>query len=407
MSLQNRVPPEETEERLHTRPGRRRTGREARERKREKERERGFLFKRGVFVHTRAHNARKRETAMETSSYDKSQIFWALCYGLAYLVFAATTVISNKHLITNTNFHSAIFVSSLGSWFGWIVSLGMVWSKRTTLVHNLTLKEWTVSVLPIGLATACSLAAANVAYFYLSLAFIQVLKAFAPVITFGVLIAFGLDRHNTKILVALCVIVFGSLIACYGEMHFTLMGLLCMLIAEVSEALRSVGIQLLLVNRKMGLIEGMYYFCPATLIFLTFLTAIFEGQNLFSREHVQVMHEYWYLFCISAGLGFLVTLSGLGVVQNAGATLFKAMSQIKNACIILFAVVAYGETLTWMEVVGYGLAVAGFAMFNVAKNRDMEEVRMQKGIREETLGKEGEGTITTPLLGDPSSRDRG
>ena len=54
-----------------------------------------------------------------------------------------------------------------------------------------------------------------------------------------------------------------------------------------------------------------------------------------------------------------------------------------------------------MEVVGYGLAVAGFAMFNVAKNRDMEEVRMQKGIREETLGKEGEGTITTPLLGDP------
>ena len=35
-----------------------------------------------------------------------------------------------------------------------------------------------------------------------------------------------------------------------------------------------------------------------------------------------------------------------------------------------------------MEVVGYGLAVAGFAMFNVAKNRDMEEVRMQKGIRE-------------------------
>ena len=56
---------------------------------------------------------------------------------------------------------------------------------------------------------------------------------------------------------------------------------------------------------------------------------------------------------------------------------------------------------------GYGLAVAGFAMFNVAKNRDMEEVRMQKGIREENLGKEGEGTITTPLLGDPSSRDRG
>ena len=30
-------------------------------------------------------------------------------------------------------------------------------------------------------------------------------------------------------------------------------------------------------------------------------------------------------------------------------------------------------------VVGYGLAVAGFAMFNVAKNRDMEEAECRKG----------------------------
>jgi len=346
---------------------------------------------------------------METSSYDKSQVFWALCYGIAYLIFSATTVISNKHLIMNTNFHSAIFVSSLGSWFGWFVSLGMVWSKRTTLVHNLSFREWATSVLPIGLATAFSLAAANLAYFYLSLAFIQVLKAFAPVITFGVLIAFGLDRHNAKILGALCVIVCGSLIACYGEIHFTMLGLLCMFVAEVSEALRSVGIQLLLVNRKMGLIEGMYYFCPATLLFLTIFTAIFEGQTLFNREHMQVVHEYWYLFCISAGLGFLVTLSGLGVVQNAGATLFKAMSQIKNFCIILFAVVVYGESLTWMEIVGYGIAIVGFGLFNVAKNRDMEEVRNEKGMREATLGKEGDdgSTMTTPLLGDPSSKDGG
>ena len=64
-----------------------------------------------------------------------------------------------------------------------------------------------------------------------------------------------------------------------------------------------------------------------------------------------------------------MTLSGLGVVQNAEATLFKAMSQIKNACVILFAVVVYGETLTWMEIGGYGIAIVGFGLFNVAKNK--------------------------------------
>ena len=109
--------------------------------------------------------------------------------------------------------------------------------------------------------TAFSLAAANMAYFYLSLAFIQVLKAFAPVITFGVLIVLlGLDRHNDGVNFRALAIAVWSLIACYGEMHFTVMGLMCMFIAEVSEALRSVGIQLLLVNRKMGLIKGCTIF---------------------------------------------------------------------------------------------------------------------------------------------------
>ena len=199
-------------------------------------------------------------------------------------------------------------------------------------------------------------------------------------ITFGVLIAFGLDRHNAKILGALCVIVCGSLIACYGEMHFTVMGLMCMFIAEVSEALRSVGIQLLLVNRKMGLIEGMYYFCPATLLFLTIFTAIFEGETLFNRTHASRARLLVFVFCISAGLGFLVTLSGLGVVQNAGATLFKAMSQIKRVRYF----VRRGGLRRDVDVDGnwgYGIAVVGFGLFNVAKNRDMEEVRNERGMR--------------------------
>ena len=69
--------------------------------------------------------------------------------------------------------------------------------------------------------------------------------------------------------------------------------------------------------------------------------------------------------------------------------------------------VVYGETLTWMEIGGYGIAVVGFGLFNVAKNIDMEEIRNERGMREATLGKEGEGTMTTPLLGDPSSQGGG
>ena len=82
--------------------------------------------------------------------------------------------------------------------FGFVVRmvrfLGMVWSKRTTLVHNGFERVDDVGVAD-WIGDGVFLAIANWRIF-LSLAFIQVLKAFAPVITFGVLIAFGLDRSE-------------------------------------------------------------------------------------------------------------------------------------------------------------------------------------------------------------------
>ena len=152
-------------------------------------------------------------------------------------------------------------------------------------------------MLPIGLATACSLAAANVAYFYLSLAFIQVLKAFAPVITFGVLIAFGLDRHNPKILVHffrhMCLgvdrVLRGDAFYSHGLVVHAYRG---------GERGDEVGRDTVAAGQSEDGVDsrGCIIFVRP-LIFLTLFTAIFEGQNLFSREHKS--HEYWYLFALA------------------------------------------------------------------------------------------------------------
>ena len=90
--------------------------------------------------------------------------------------------------------------------------------------------EWAFNVLPIGLCTSLSLAFANIAYFYLSLSFIQMLKAFAPVITFTVLVAFGLDTYSHHVLAALFVVMSGCFIAAYGVGHVTQMVRVCVLL---------------------------------------------------------------------------------------------------------------------------------------------------------------------------------
>ena len=183
---------------------------------------------------------------------------------MLYLVFSTAIILANKHIITETSFSCPITVSSLGSLFGWIVSIVAVNTGFTELKTHLTLHQWFLLVLPIGVCTALSLAFANIAYFYLTLSFIQMVKAFAPVVTFSILVLFGLDKFDMNVVLAIIVIVAGCFTASFGEMKnkSVQLGILCMLVCEVAEAFRSAGMQYLLAARSFSLFDGMYYFSP-------------------------------------------------------------------------------------------------------------------------------------------------
>lgn len=253
-------------------------------------------------------------TTAPTTSFVKG-----LLYSLLYLLFSTAIILSNKHIITETNFSCPIAVSSLGSFFGWAVSVLAISCNVTKLKTHLTLQQWCVYVLPIGVCTALSLAFANIAYFYLALSFIQMVKAFAPVVTFVVLVSFKLDRFDVNVVLAITVIVAGCFTASYGqtEAKSAQLGLACMLICEVAEAFRSAGMQYLLATKSFSLFDGMYYFSPATLLFLCVLVYLFEWEQLKDPEHLAAISENPFAFLAASCLGFFVNLASLAVIQNA------------------------------------------------------------------------------------------
>ena len=308
----------------------------------------------------------------------------ALCYALCYLAFSSSIILANKHIITETNFNCPITVASLGSAFGWAVALAGVGSGWVKLKTHLTLTQWTLLVLPIGVCTALSLAFANIAYFYLSLSFIQMVKAFAPVFTFVVLVAFGLDAFDVNLALAIAVIVAGCFTAAYGAIHATSaqLGILCMLVCELSEAFRTAGMQYLLAARSFSLFDGLYYFSPATLGFLVILVYVFEWESLRDAAHAAAIADHPLLFLCASTLGFLVNLSSLGVIQTAGSLTLKLVGQLKNVVVILAAVALYGDEVTALEVAGYLVATLGFAMYQEARWRAGEFRREEEGLRQ-------------------------
>ena len=107
------------------------------------------------------------------------------------------------------------------------------------------------AIVPIGVFFSLSLMLSNAAYLYLSVAFIQMLKATTPVAVLLVTWGLGIAPPNMKTLGNVSVIVLGVIIASYGEIQFVLTGFLIQIAGILCEATRLAMVERLLRDEPM------------------------------------------------------------------------------------------------------------------------------------------------------------
>uniref|UniRef100_A0A0E0EIY4 Sugar phosphate transporter domain-containing protein n=1 Tax=Oryza meridionalis TaxID=40149 RepID=A0A0E0EIY4_9ORYZ len=102
------------------------------------------------------------------------------------------------------------------------------------------------SVVPIGVLYALSLWFSISAYIYLSVSFIQMLKALMPVAVYCLAVAFRTDSFRHASMLNMLGISAGIAVAAYGEARFDAFGVMLQLVAVTAEVTRLVLIQILL-----------------------------------------------------------------------------------------------------------------------------------------------------------------
>ena len=98
-------------------------------------------------------------------------------------------------------------------------------------------------MFPIGALFSVALWLGNACYLYLSVSFIQMLKASMPVAVFVVSVLLGTTKYNLKTAVNMAVVGTGIAIASYGEINFVIIGVVFQIIAIFCESFRMVLIQ--------------------------------------------------------------------------------------------------------------------------------------------------------------------
>ena len=330
--------------------------------------------------------------AVGNASPGGGSLLMAVFYGIAYLTAASTIILLNKHVLSVTPFHYPIALASLGVLFGWVASVVLVHTGAISLEKHkdITLSAWLKNVLPIGFFTGVTLATGNMAYFYLSLSFLQMAKALSPVALFFVLTATGLDRFHMSVFISIMVIVFGAAVAAYAEVHFTWIGIGLVVTAESFEALKSAAFQFLLANKSFSMWEGMYFVSPASLIFLGIAIYSMELEEMIEEDAWGQMKSHPLVFIACGTLGFAVNYCSLGVIKNAGSLTLKVLAQMKSILIIFAGIAIYSDVVSLQTAMGYATSIVGFGFYNYAKIKAKEEDDKLAAAEEAPVEKGGE-----------------
>jgi hypothetical protein len=160
-----------------------------------------------------------------------------------------------------------------------------------------------------------SLVASNFVYLYLSVAFIQMLKAAAPAVVLLVSWSFGLTNLTIGKVTNIFLIVLGVAVASGGALEFSTIGILFQLGGLGFEAVRVVMIQVLLNGKglKVDPIVGLYYYAPVVAIFNLIIAYLIEYPyfNMADLYRVGLLP-----FFLNATIAFTVSFSSMVLVSH-------------------------------------------------------------------------------------------
>lgn len=170
------------------------------------------------------------------------------------------------------------------------------------------------AIVPVGLLYSASLVCSNMVYLYLSVAFIQMLKAAAPVAVLFVAWGWGVENPSLQKLLNILVIVAGVALASFGEIAFRWAGFFYQLGGIVFEAMRLVMIQVLLSEdgQKMDPLVSLYYYAPVCAV-MNLLVAVVTEIGRF--EWADAATAGYGVLVLNAGVAFMLNVSSVFLVS--------------------------------------------------------------------------------------------
>ncbi|ONK77724.1 uncharacterized protein A4U43_C02F9890 [Asparagus officinalis] len=236
--------------------------------------------------------------------------------------------------------------------------------KIIKIEEGMTSDIYVSSVIPIGAMFAMTLWLGNSAYLYISVAFAQMLKAIMPVAVFLLGAAAGLEVMSCRMLAIMSVISVGVIVASYGEVTVSWIGVVYQMGGVVGEALRLIFMEIFVKRKgvRLNSISMMYYVSPCSALSLFVPWLFLEKPKMDSGGTWNFPPWILLLNCLCT---FALNLSVFLVISRTSALTIRVTGVVRDWVVVLLSAVIFSDTkLTPINLIGYGIAIAGVVAYN-------------------------------------------
>jgi drug/metabolite transporter (DMT)-like permease len=300
-------------------------------------------------------------------------IFWR--HGLTtilpvmmYIGALSTMTIQLREVFTDKGFNFPRFVTAC-HFFGAALVTGTVLAAKkhlggdVTVINAHTFKK---GVLPAAMCFTLSIGFANLGIAYTNAHFYEMVEGGTVLITAG--IAFLIGKPTAFMLIAiLMVTIMGQSMCWTGELHFSAVGFVLLVLSAVCRATKGVLNQLLMSNdgelQSLRPLELTFYSSLTCLCMMLPWALVSEGLHPFQS----VMSNRQGVTCpllLTMVTACVIQVSGASVIRSIGAVAAQLTGSIKGFLSVLGAWAALGEQISSRQWLGYIIVVASIAAYN-------------------------------------------
>ncbi|TWU78802.1 hypothetical protein ED733_007214 [Metarhizium rileyi] len=304
--------------------------------------------------------------AVENSQPSKSMVHPAF-YVIVWIGFSSSVILFNKWVLDTLNFRYPVILTTYHMVFATVATQLM--ARLTPLLDGrksvkMTGRVYLRAVVPIGLFFSLSLICGNLTYLYLSVAFIQMLKATTPV---AVLIAgwsLGVSQPNLKQFLNVSAIVVGVIIASFGEINFVLIGFLYQIGGIVFEALRLTMVQRLLSSAdfKMDPLVSLYYFAPVCAVMNGVVALLWEFPKVSMTD---IYNVGLFTFFLNGLCALMLNVSVVFLIGKTSAVVLTLCGVLKDIMLVVASMMIWGTPVTPLQFFGYSIALGGMVYYKL------------------------------------------